>query len=292
MKIILLLLNQIKQDLRKTSAYFSFILFVVISGAFTLDGYAQNPVEDDADIAVITVKTNLALSFVVTDVTCHAESSGNIDLVVSGGRAPYVFSWNNGSTTEDLQNIAAGEYFVSVTDAAGCTVQGNTRVNEPAQSLSSSIIVNNILCNGNSTGSIDLTVEGGTAPYTYKWSNGETTEDINELKADGYTVTITDANGCQLIESTTITEPDALSAVFDVTDVLCKGGNDGAIDLTIQGGSAPYTYTWNNGEITEDIDALEGVRKFPIRIKCVLLPWSAFTEATDKITRRRFADYA
>ncbi|WP_416443777.1 Ig-like domain-containing protein [Leeuwenhoekiella sp. A16] len=257
MKIILLLLNQIKQDLRRTSAYFSFILFVVISGAFTLDGYAQTPVEDDADIATITVKTNLAVTFVVTDVACYGEASGNIDLVVNGGRTPYTYAWTNGATTEDLANIEAGEYFVTVTDAAGCTVEGNTKINEPAKALSSSFKVNNILCNSSSTGAIDLTVEGGTAPYTYEWNNGETTEDISDLAANGYTVTITDANGCQIIESTTISEPDALSATLNVTDVLCKGGNDGAIDLTIQGGSSPYTYSWNNGEITEDIDALE-----------------------------------
>jgi hypothetical protein len=104
--------------------------------------------------------------------------------------------WSNGATTQDLTNIPAGTYNVTVTDAGGCTQTLNGIViTQPAAIVLTETHVN-ANCNGTSTGSIDLTVTGGTAPFTYVWSNGATTQDLTNIPAGTYNVTVTDAGGC------------------------------------------------------------------------------------------------
>ena len=122
-------------------------------------------------------------------------------------------------------------------------------------------LVTDAACNGDASGSIDLTVTGGTAPYTYAWSNGATTEDISGLTAGTYTVIVTDDQGCTDTETFTIDEPSTLDidlAATVVTDAACNGDASGSIDLTITGGTAPYTYAWSNGATTEDISGITG----------------------------------
>jgi hypothetical protein len=116
-----------------------------------------------------------------------------------------VEQWSN---TQDLTNIPAGTYNVTVTDAGGCTQTLNGIViTEPAAIVLTETHVN-ANCNGTSTGSIDLTVTGGTAPFTYVWSNGATTQDLTNIPAGTYNVTVTDADGCtQTLNGIVITEP-------------------------------------------------------------------------------------
>ncbi|MDY2586523.1 HYR-like domain-containing protein, partial [Winogradskyella aquimaris] len=162
--------------------------------------YTSNPV----------VLTTLNLTENITDVLCRSEATGSIDVTVSGGNPPYTYSWNNGSTTEDLINVIAGNYTVTITDANDCIISQDFTINQPAQGLTSTRSINDVVCNGDSTGSVDLTVNGGTPPYTFLWSNGSTSEDISDLFAGTYNVTITDANGCTTTNSATVTEPDAV----------------------------------------------------------------------------------
>ncbi len=193
------------------------------------------------------------------DVSCFGGTNGIVDLSVSGGTLPYTFVWSNGETTEDISNLAAGTYSVSVTDVNGCTTSSSVTINEPAAALnpviSSTVQIN---CFGDETGSVDLSVTGGTAPYTYSWNTGDTTQDIDSLLAGTYVVIVTDVNGCEAVASTTLSQPNApLLALATVTsNVFCSGGSNGAIDVTVNGGTAPYIYVWSNGETTEDIAGL------------------------------------
>ncbi|MEZ5023847.1 MAG: T9SS type A sorting domain-containing protein [Chitinophagales bacterium] len=196
----------------------------------------------------------------VTDVDCNGASTGSIDITVDGGTPPYTYAWSNGATTEDLTDVPAGDYFGVITDANGCIFTSPIlTINEPMALAISSVDVTNNVCNGDEEGAIDIEVTGGTAPYTYLWSNGETTQDISGLAAGSYTGVITDANGCELSATVSVSAPAALFEALPpaVTQISCNGETDGAIDITIQGGTLPYTYLWSNGDITADISGLE-----------------------------------
>ena len=133
----------------------------------------------------------------VTDVKCFGASTGKIDLTVTGGKAPVTYLWSNGATTEDLDNVPAGEYSVHVYDADQCSaVVEHIMVLQPASGISASSVVTNISVFGAHDGAIDVTVSGGTAPYTYLWNNDATTQDLTDLGPGTYSVVITDANGC------------------------------------------------------------------------------------------------
>lgn len=199
-----------------------------------------------------------------TSISCNGANDGSIDLTVTGGTQPYIYNWSNGANTEDLNNLSAGSYTVSVTSNNGCIVTANAIISEPAAinaTLTPQVYVggNNISCGGYNDGSIDLTVTGGVTPFTYTWSNGYYTEDISSLTAGNYTVSITDANGCTTMESTTLTEPAGMTSTITSPalgggyNISCANGNDGSIDLTILGGAAPYTYEWSNYASTEDL---------------------------------------
>jgi hypothetical protein len=221
--------------------------------------------EDTYSNVVISEPTALAQTNLVTD-ACFGTSTGSIDVTVTGGTAPYTYSWSNGATTQDISTLAAGDYTLTVTDANGCTLStGAITVSEPAAALSSTNSVTAVDCNGASTGSIAVTVSGGTTAYSYDWSgpNGftATTEDISTLAAGDYTLAVTDANGCTLSTGAiTVSEPAALSSTNSVTAVDCNGASTGSIDVTVSGGTTAYSYDWSgpNGftATTEDISTL------------------------------------
>jgi hypothetical protein len=120
--------------------------------------------------------------------------------------------------------------------------------------------VTNVLCNGNSTGAIDLTTTGGTFPFSYAWAGpgsfSATTEDISGVPAGTYTVTVTATGGCTTSTTATITEPAALNLTTTNTNPLCNGANTGSIDLTVSGGVTSYSYSWSHGPGTQDVSAL------------------------------------
>ncbi|MBL0052469.1 MAG: SprB repeat-containing protein [Bacteroidetes bacterium] len=132
----------------------------------------------------------------VTNATCNGANTGAIAINVSGGTQPYTYAWSNGATTQDITNLSALTYTVTVTDSSGCTATLSQLITQPG-TLSVIIgTVTNTTCNGASTGAIAINVSGGTQPYTFAWSNGATTQDITSLSALTYTVTVTDSSGC------------------------------------------------------------------------------------------------
>ncbi|MEM0519287.1 Ig-like domain-containing protein, partial [Aequorivita flava] len=198
--------------------------------------------------ATVSQPNILSSGIAITSVSCFGGNNGSLDLTVLGGTQPYSFLWNNGATTEDLFNLTAGTYSVTITDANGCTTSNSATVLEPASALSLTYSVQDVLCYGNSTGSIDITVSGGTIPYQYNWSNGATTEDLSSIPAGVYSVTVTDANGCTLTEnSITISEPaNPISIIITKENATTgQGCNDGEATASPSGGVSPYTYLWS-----------------------------------------------
>jgi hypothetical protein len=137
----------------------------------------------------------------ISDVSCAGGDNGVIDLVVSGGIYPYSYEWSDLSTNEDDFNLESGNYSVEVTDHNGCTVIESFTVTEPTNPLIINGTITPTFSQMSSDGVIDITVTGGTSPYTFNWDNGSSSEDISGLNPGVYTVAITDANGCSASET-------------------------------------------------------------------------------------------
>lgn len=193
---------------------------------------------------VVSVVTNSP-----TPATCGA-NNGSIVLVGSGGIAPYTYSIGGSAQgTGSFINLAAGNYTGTVTDANGCSATVNfviTSESEPTASLLSS---SNITCFGGLDGSVLIGVSGGTLPFQYSLNGGpnQASNAFGGLAAGSYTVTVTDAIGCQSDVTFTITSPPQLSYNTVVTDASCFDVCDGAINVNVSGGVAPYSYSLNNG---------------------------------------------
>lgn len=201
------------------------------------------------------------------NISCNGLSDGSISIEVEGGTTPYDYQWSNGMTSEDINDVPAGDYILTVTDANGCFIDTTIVLTEPSaitQDIFSPTFAsgNNISCFGENDGSINYTVNGGSAGYEFDWSNGETTEDINNLTEGTYSVLTTDINGCEVDTTITLTEPEPLTqditspTFFSGDNISCSNAGDGGIDYTVSGGSPNYTYLWNNGQTTEDLNDL------------------------------------
>jgi gliding motility-associated-like protein len=196
-----------------------------------------------------------------TDVSCNGGADGSATVMGSGGSAPYTYNWDNGQTGATATGLAAGTYTATITDANGCDATISVNIFEPAVLEIPQITTTNVSCKGGSDGSASAFVNGGTFPYSFSWSNGETTQVINNLAAGTYFVTVTDGNGCTANSSVIITEPAAfLVGVINVNDALCDGTASGQLAAVISGGTLPasgdYTYVWSNGASTPVVSAV------------------------------------
>ncbi|MEL6134422.1 MAG: SprB repeat-containing protein, partial [Bacteroidota bacterium] len=212
------------------------------------------------DVEVTEPASPIVLEAQTTDILCFGENTGAIDLDPMGGTPPYQFSWSNGFATEDVNQLLVGTYSVQVTDANGCIETRSATLNQPASPLTVLGQATPTTCFGFTNGAVDLTVTGGTAPYTYQWANSRfdlsfLTEDLSDLQAETYFVEVTDANGCQFFDTLVVDQPDKLTAAFIQTDILCFGESTGAVDITMAGGTKPYAYQWSSGVFTEDLAA-------------------------------------
>jgi hypothetical protein len=206
-------------------------------------------------VATVTEPAALTASITTTDATCNGYSDGSAMVIaVSGGTTAYSYAWSNGSTTTGASNLSAGTVSVTVTDANGCTLVKSGMINEPA-AVVATVNTTDISCNGAGDGEATVNATGGAGSgYTYSWSNGSTAMTITGLSAGTYTVTVTDANGCMGTGSGTVSEPAVLAVTGSTTDATDQPV--GAVDITVTGGTAPYSYNWSNGASSQDIGGL------------------------------------
>jgi len=200
------------------------------------------------DIINITQPVLLTATNTLVDVKCFGQSTGSVDLSVNGGTPAYSYSWSNGATTSDLTNVASGMYTVTVTDSRTCKAYDTAIIAQPAQALGQSIDSKDPDCNGSGDAWIHLTVWGGNTPYTYSWNTGPVSQNLENITAGNYSVTITDANSCTANAAVTLTNPPLLTLSSVSANNLCFGDAIGTIDLTVNGGTLPYTYTWANSD--------------------------------------------
>lgn len=189
--------------------------------------------------------------------TTGNNDNGTATITVNSGSAPYTYLWSNGETTATIENLPAGVYQVTVTNAVGCTGVGTATVALIPAPVFSSIFSNPPLCAGTATGSISVTVTLGTSPYTYTW-NDPTLQGNNpiNLLAGNYDLTVTDHNGATLTASFALLDPAPVLLQMASTPHNAIPHN-GTASVTATGGVGQYIYLWNTGATTETIDGLE-----------------------------------
>lgn len=225
-----------------------FTLPAIPAGTYSVvviaNGFASNPVLFTVFGAKISTHT---------EVLCYG-GTGNAAATTIGGIAPYTYSWAPGGQTNSLATgLSAGTYTVNITDNNGCTSSSAVTITQPAAALSGSVSGSNAACNNMKDGSAFVIANGGSSPYTYLWSNGNTTSSISGLSAGVYSVTITDSHNCATIIKDTIKQPNAMTVIKDSIASTNPSGNcNGLAAVTVSGGSAPYTYSWSPGGQTTD----------------------------------------
>ena len=180
----------------------------------------------------------------------------------SGGTSPYTYLWSNNATTPTINNLFAGTYTVTVTDANGCTSIASVTLTDPTIFIAQTQILSNyngfnISCFGQNDGSATVNVANGTTPYSFLWSSGETTQTATNLVSGWNYITITDANNQTLVDSVNLTEPSPLVASANiVSPISCFGIVDGSISVSETGGVPNYAYLWNNNSTATTLNNL------------------------------------
>ena len=206
----------------------------------------------------INQSSQLQVPITGTEVSCHGGSDAIATASPTGGTPPYSYSWDNGQTTQTATGLSAGTYIVTITDGINCPdVSSSITINEPP-AITVLANIDSVSCFSASDGQISLSVSGGNAPYTYLWSDTQTSSNATGLVAGTYTVAITDLTcSTPTIFTYDVDEPlNILSATTVVSDVECFGGNDGSITLTTLGGTPPYSYSWDNGQNSQSLTNL------------------------------------
>ena len=227
-------------------------MFNVIAGNYTLIVTDTNDCSTTASID-ITQPDTITIAFAMDSVSCHGGSDGQLSSTVVGGVGSYQYAWSNTpQDTSATNDLSAGVYVLSVTDANNCTIIDSAEVLEPLP-LQLQLFDQSPTCYNGNDGRAWVDISGGTTPYAIQWSNASssTIDTIENLTGGAnYSVTITDANNCIATASITITNPDTLTLAFTSTDEFCQVGANGTATVLPTGGVAPYSYTWNDQQTT------------------------------------------
>lgn len=221
--------------------------------------------------ATVTAPQAISMTQTAVGVTCFGFSDGSVDITPTGGTSPYTYSWAGPSgftaTTQDITGVKTGNFVVTITDANQCTFT-SPAVNVPSPQAistpSNGIVITNLSCVGSNNGAISIAPQGGTAPYTYDWSNDgaenpdNDPQNVTGLLFGSYTVTITDSRGCSFIPSAfTVSQPLAIVVNFvKKEDAKCFGTATGKAEITVTGGTGNKTYSWrkvsDNSQVSTD----------------------------------------
>ena len=202
----------------------------------------------------INQPTAIALTAVSTDTKCNGSNTGAINLTAAGGTGVFTYTWSNAASTEDLSNLSAGTYTVTVKDANGCSSTKSITVNQPTTLALTTVSSTAEVCGGSKNGMVDISVTGGSPSFTYAWSTGATSQDLSNVGAGTYSVLVTDANGCSATRSATILSnvitPPVVTSI-NGKNTLCIGAGD---SIKLSAGTGYSTYAWSNSKTSSSIN--------------------------------------
>jgi hypothetical protein len=209
--------------------------------------------------ATINESPPINITGTVEMVQCNGQSTGGVITTITGGTGNKTYLWSNGTTQQSLNNnVPAGTYTITVTDVAQCTNTASFVVTQPPVLNGTANVQNNVSCFGGNNGTATVTASGGTLPYSYNWSNGQTStgasSTLSNLTAGNYTVTVSDAFNCQKTVNFAITQPAQITFNSSVTNVSCFGLSNGQINSGVTGAQGSVSYLWSNGETTANLN--------------------------------------
>jgi gliding motility-associated-like protein len=234
------------------------------NGTYHLVVKDLNNCEESIDVT-LSQPAPLVQSIIANDITCQSPgfNNGSIDLTISGGVAPYNYSWSNGDTTEDISGLTEGYYDIIITDANGCSIlKDSIEISKPPPLTYTSDLSDfngyNVSCYGSSNGNIQIDLTSGLAPYSYSWTGPDgfssTTEDISDLRAGQYTLLITDDNFCTATEVINLKEPGKLGMAISLSEsyaggfnINCAGDSTGYIGIEPLNQVNAVDYLWSDG---------------------------------------------
>lgn len=212
-------------------------------------------------VAFVNLSPQININGNITNVRCNNQSNGIITTSITGGTIPLNYLWSTGATQSSISGLIAGNYTITVTDAAFCTNTRSFTATQPQPLITTTSVNNNVTCNGGSNGSATVTASGGTPSYSYHWSNGATgtgnSSTQSNLAAGTYTITVTDILDCQSTGTVVINQPSAIIInAQNIRNITCHGMNDGLISVTASGNSGIVSYLWSNGATTSTVNNL------------------------------------
>ncbi len=217
------------------------------AGNYTLGIQYGLGCSDDTTLTIIE-PLPLGIATVQNPTLCNGSADGTASALVTGGNGGNTYLWNTGDATQNIQNLAAGLYSVTVTDAKNCTTSGTVTVTEPPALEGTGSILTPIDCNGG-TATITASATGGTPNYSYEWLGILNFATINNISPGDYYLQVTDANGCTDLDTLSVTAPDSMQSAISIINSLdCYDSQDGVVQVHPQGGTLPYTFAWDNGQ--------------------------------------------
>jgi len=233
------------------------------AGNYTVTIFDANQCEASASVNLtqadkIEVQLLDLSSYNGYNISCFGKNDGYIDITVKGGIDEYTYQWSNSATTEDLSNLTAGNYSVTVYDMNQCKGQLNVKLFEPNKLIATVDSIShynnyNISCFGLHNGNIYVSVIGGVKDYNYTWSNNSVNQDLTNVGAGSYSLTVIDNNRCMVSLDTLLIQPLVLTLESSVSPVLCHGIATGSIDVSLAGGVSPYAFNWSTNSTQEDL---------------------------------------
>jgi hypothetical protein len=228
------------------------------NSGLTAGTYSVTIIDDNgcelANSATVTEPPAITIMVSATDITCNGANDGTATATATGGTGDLTYFWDNGMTTSTIENLSPGTYTVNVGDDNFCGNSAMITINQPP-ALVLDVVTTNESANAANDGTALAQISGGAGNFNFIWSNGETTQMLENLVPDNYCVTVTDENGCS-VEGCGFVDAfgcTSVQTVINHENVSCFGGANGLATVESFNGTAPYEYIWSNGSISETI---------------------------------------